>query len=94
MPIYVIDKLKPAIANPEEGATFKLADASDIEDNSTHGNVNDSLISIRSAQSTAQLRLDSIDKHIETINSDIKGLQNVTIIDGGTSEQFINTQEQ
>ena len=94
MPIYVIDKLKPAPASlglSAQADNFKLIDADDVADTRAGTSMQTSIDLLNTNVKFNQSNLERTDAKITAVEESVNTLMSINIIDGGTSEQFLET---
>lgn len=89
MPIYVIDKLKPALDKESKKPSFKLADSSDIQD-TEDSTVAESLTLARTNINFLTNETNQLKVNTQDLAAKVTALESIDFIEGGTSAQFLN----
>lgn len=91
MPIYVIDKLKPASSslNDTKIDSFKLIDADDVADTKSGTSLQSTIDLLNTNVNFNKANLERTDKKVSSVEASVNTLMSINIIDGGTSEQFL-----
>lgn len=92
MPIYVIDKLKPApssLNDATQADNFKLIDADDVADVRSGTSLQTSIDLLNTNVNFNKSNLERADKKITSVEESVNTLLSINLIDGGTSEQFL-----
>ena len=94
MPIYVVDKLKPApsaLGSSAQADNFKLIDAEDIADTRSGTSLQMSIDLLNTNVTFNKSNIERADKKITDVEASVNTLLSINLIDGGTSEQFLES---